>query len=305
MPASAELLHPDVLGRIASLELRATRVVAGFLSGMHRSRYKGHSVEFAGHRSYVQGDELRHIDWRVYARADRHFVKEHEVETNMRLNLLVDGSASMAYPQHADGRMTKWIYACTVAASLASLLLNQQDAVGLTLFDSTVRRQLPWSTRGDSLGRLCHYLEAHVPAGRTDAAPLFSELVERAPRKGMIILISDLMTELDPLFLLLRQFAHQHRDVIVLQVLDHDEIELPFADRVLFEGLEEPDVRLMADVQSLRKTYLEALGEHLRLIRKTCQDLRIEYALFSTADRLDAVLTRFLAYRKHRIRSGA
>ena len=147
MSVSAKYFRPEVLSRISRLELRARHVVEGFVSGMHRSPYKGFSVEFANHRSYVPGDDIRHIDWRVYAKADRFFVKEYEEETNMRVHLLLDRSGSMAYPEHpGTGRMTKWDYAATVAASLAHLLVYQQDGVGLTLFDSDVATQLPVST---------------------------------------------------------------------------------------------------------------------------------------------------------------
>ena len=148
MNASAKYFQPETLQAITPLELRARRVVEGFLSGMHRSRYRGFSVEFASHRQYAPGDDLRHIDWRVFGRLDKPFIKEHEVETNMSVRLVLDGSESMAYPEHpGDGRMTKWDYAATLTACLAYLLVTQQDAVGLTLFDRDVRRDLPASTR--------------------------------------------------------------------------------------------------------------------------------------------------------------
>ncbi len=301
MSASAKYFRPEVLSKIARLELRARRVVEGFVSGMHKSPYKGFSVEFANHRSYVPGDDIRHIDWRVYAKADRFFVKEYEEETNMRVHLLLDRSGSMAYPAHAGtNRMTKWDYAATIAASLAHLLVLQQDGVGLTLFDNAIRLQLPVSTNRASLIGLSHSIEANAPGDKTNIKLLLGELAGRIPRRGMVVLISDLLTDVDDLVDGLRRLRHGRHDVLVLHVLDHDEIEFPFADRTLFEGLEELDQQVLTDPQSLRRSYLNALEVFLGRIRRACLDHRIDYALLSTADSVDIALTTFLATRMHR-----
>ena len=301
MNESAKYFRPEVLSKIARLELRARRVVEGFVSGMHKSPYKGFSVEFANHRSYVPGDDIRHIDWRVYAKADRFFVKEYEEETNMRVHLLLDCSGSMAYPEHpGTARMTKWDYAATVAASLAHLLVYQQDAVGLTLFDSDLRLQLPASTNRASLIELARGVEANGPANKTNVKALFRELAGRIPRRGMVVIISDLLTDMGDLIDGLRRLRYGRHDVLVLHVMDHDELHFPFADRTLFEGLEAPELQVLTDPQSLRTSYLAALESFLAKIRRACLDHQIDYSLIDTAETLDIALTTFLATRMHR-----
>ena len=259
MSRSAKYFHPEILSRISRLQLRARHVVEGFVSGMHKSPYRGFSVEFANHRLYVPGDDIRHIDWRVYAKADRYFVKEYEEETNMRVHVLLDCSGSMGYPEHpGTGRMTKWDYAATLAASLAHLLIYQQDAVGLTLFDRRVRLQLPVSTNRASLHTFASAVENNTPGDRTNVKALFKELADHIPRRGMVVILSDLLTDVEDVVQGLQRFRYNRHDVIVLQVLDHDELEFPFADRTLFEGMEETDREVLTDPQSLRSSYLEA-----------------------------------------------
>lgn len=306
MSVLTKYFQPEVLSRISRLELRARHVVEGFVSGMHRSPYKGFSVEFAGHRAYVPGDDIRHIDWRVYGRADRFFIKEYEEETNMRVHLLLDCSGSMAYPEHpGTGRMTKWDYAATVAASLAHLLIYQQDGVGLTLFDTRIRLQLPVSTRRASLHAYGEAIEANPPDHPTDVKAVFPQLAASIPRRGMVVILSDLLTQVDDVISGLQQFRYGEHDVLVLHILDHDELEFPFADRTLFEGMEQINLEILTDPQSLRNSYLTALRAFISRIRSTCLDQRIDYALLSTADSLDVALTKFLAARMRRQRAKA
>ncbi len=305
MNASAKYFHPEVLSKISHLELRARHVVEGFVSGMHKSPYKGYSVEFAQHRHYAPGDDIRHLDWRVYAKADRFFIKEYEEETNMRVHLLLDCSASMGYPEHpGTGRMTKWDYAATVAASLAHLLVYQQDAVGLTLFDSEVRKQLPVSTSRAFLSDLSKTIETSRPQAKTDVKMLFPQLAGRIPRRGMVVILSDLLTDVDDVIHGLQRFRYGRHDVLVLHVLDHDELEFPFSDRTLFEGME-TIAEVLTDPQSLRHSYLKNLEAFLTRVRRACLDHRVDYALISTADNLDIALTTFLATRMHRQRAKA
>ena len=304
MSELTKYFQPEVLSRISRLELRARHVVEGFVSGMHKSPYKGFSVEFANHRSYVPGDDIRHIDWRVYGKADRYFVKEYEAETNMRTHLLLDCSGSMGYPKHpGTGRMTKWDYAATLAASLAHLLIYQQDAVALMLFDSKVRRQIPPSTNRASLHTLGAVIESSAPADMTDLKKLFQDLSSRIPRRSMVVFLSDLLTDIDDIIRGLQRFRYDKHDVLVLQVLDHDELEFPFADRTLFEGLEEVDLEILTDPQSLRSSYLQALHAFISKVRGACLNQKIDYALISTADSVDVALTTFLATRMHRQRA--
>jgi len=304
MSASAKYFQPETLSKIAHLELRARHVVEGFVSGMHKSPYKGYSVEFAQHRHYAPGDDLRHLDWRVFAKADKFFIKEYEEETNMRVHLLLDASASMAYPEHpGTGRMTKWDYAATVAASLAHLLIQQQDAVGLTMFDGEIRRQLPVTTNRAILTDLTRAIEADRPEKKTDMRRLFPHLAAKMPRRSMVVILSDLLTDIEDILLGLQRFRYGRHDVLVLHVLDHDEIEFPFTDRTLFEAMEEVNQEVLTDPQSLRQSYLANLEAFLTRIRRACLDNRIDYALFSTADGIDRALTTFLATRMHRQRA--
>lgn len=306
MNAYAKYFRPEVLSRIARLELRARHVVEGFVSGMHKSPYKGFSVEFAQHRPYVPGDDIRHIDWRAYAKADRFFIKEYEEETNMRVHLLLDCSGSMGYPEHpGTGRMTKWDYASTVAASLAHLLVYQQDAVGLTLFDTDIRRQLPASTHRASLVDLSATIEANKPTNATDVKVVFPHLATKIPRRGMVVILSDLLTDFDSIVRGLQRFRYGRHDVLILHILDHDEIEFPFTDRTLFEGMEQVDHHVLTDPQSLRASYLEALQGFLNRLRRTCLDFRIDYGLINTAQGIDVALSTFLATRMRRRRTTA
>ncbi len=306
MSDSRSFFRPEVLSRISRLELRARRVVEGFLSGMHKSPYKGFSVEFADYRPYVPGDDVRHLDWRAYAKTDRLVLKEYEVETNLRTHILLDCSGSMAYPEHEHSdRMTKWEYGSTVAACLGFLLLSQQDGVGLTLFDHAIRRQMPVSTTRAALTEFIGILEETTPADTTDVKTLFSRLVERFPRRGLIVLISDLLADFDDIVNGLQRFRFGHHDVIVLHVLDHDELEFPFTDQTLFEGMEAADVEVLTDPQSLRSGYLEAVQSFIARVRGVCVDQGIDYSLLSTADPLDVALTRVLAQRARRRRSSA
>ena len=306
MSISAKYFQPEVLSKIARLELRARHVVEGFVSGMHKSPYKGCSVEFANHRAYVPGDDIRHIDWRVYGKADRFYIKEYEEETNLRAHLVLDCSGSMAYPTHSGtGRMTKWDYASTVAASLAHLLVHQQDGVGLTLFDKDVVQQTPVSSNRASLHTLSSVIENYEPKEETDVRTLFHQLSARIPRRGMVVILSDLLTDVDAIIRGLQRLHFDQHDVLVLHVLDHDELTFEFSDRTLFEGLEELDLEVLTDPQSLRGSYLDALNAYLRRIRAACLNQRIEYALISTADTIDVALTTFLAARMRRQRARA
>lgn len=304
--AYAKYFQPEVLGRISRLELRARHVVEGFVSGMHKSPYKGFSVQFASHRAYVPGDDIRHLDWRVYAKADRFFIKEYEEETNMRVHLLLDCSNSMAYPEHpGTGRMTKWDYAATISASLAHLLVHQQDGVGLTLFDSNVRAQLPVSSNRAALLNLVHTIDANPPKGTTDVKMTFHQLASRIPRRGMVVVVSDLLTNVDELIRGLQRFRFGRHDLLVLHVLDHDELEFPFTDRTLFEGMEQVDLEVLTDPQSLRASYLQAVRDFINKVRRSCLDNRIDYALISTQDSVDVALTTFLASRMRYRRTTA
>jgi len=281
-------------------------VVEGFLGGLHQSPYKGFSVEFADHREYVAGDDVRHIDWRLHAKTDRYFIKQYEVETNLRTYLLLDCSGSMAYPeQDAPDRMNKWTYAATLAASLAYLLVGQQDGAGLILFDNRVREQLPVRSNRQHLRTLVSAIEATTPVDATDMGVLFDTLADRIARRSMVVIISDLLTDVDRVLAGLQRLRYDRHEVLLLHVLDHDELEFPFSDRTLFEGIEQADLEVLTDPQSLRQAYLDRVQDFLGRLRGMCLNLKVDYALVSTADPIDAALVRFLSTRMHRNRARA
>ena len=294
-------LDPKVLSKISRLELRARRVVEGFISGLHKSPYHGYSVEFATHREYVPGDDIKHIDWKVWARADRFYIKQYEEETNLRSTILLDCSRSMQYGDPRHG-LTKFDYACTVAASLAYLLQQQQDAVGLVTFDVGIRRKLAPSSHPSHLKLLLHELSQTTPDDRTDVSQIFHRLAEEITRRGLIVLISDLFVDIDTLIRSLQHFRHKRHEVVVLQVMHHDELEFPFQDNTLFRGLE-IDRQILTEPRALRKAYLESVERFLGRVRKACANNGIDYMLLSTQQPLDAALSSYLAFRQRTARA--
>lgn len=293
MPDSKRFLHPEAVKRIGRLELRARHIVEGFQSGMHRSPYFGQSVEFLQHREYVPGDDLRHVDWTVWAKQDRLVVKQYEEETNLRCAMLVDVSNSM---QYGNGPMNKYEYACTVAASLAWLVLKQQDAVGVIAFDAKVRRKAPIRSKRNHLSAIIEALDASSPADKTEMYPILREAAETFPRRGMMVLISDLLADPDGTIKGLKLLRQRGHDVLVFHVMDDDELDFPFSGPTRFEGLESDD-HLNCNPRALRDGYLEALNQFLERIRRDCARNSIGYALIRTSAPLDAALATFLGNR--------
>jgi uncharacterized protein (DUF58 family) len=287
-----------VIKRIGRLEIRARHIVEGLLSGMHRSPYFGQSVEFLQHREYAPGDDLRRVDWKVWAKQDRLYVKQYEEDTDLRCCLLVDVSGSMEY---GSGPLTKCDYAVTAAAALAYLLLRQQDAVGCAVFDNGIRQAIPLRTSTSHLTTIVRALETKEPRDKTQLYEVLARIAETYPRRGMMILISDLLVDpADTLrgLRLLRQLGH---DVLVLHLMDDDELDFPFARPVRFEGLESDD-HLTCNPRALREGYLQALDRFLETVRHGCARDNIDYALIRTSMPLDAALTAFLKYRQRRRR---
>jgi uncharacterized protein (DUF58 family) len=275
------------------LELLARRTVEGFMSGMHRSPYFGQSVEFLQHRQYAPGDDLRHIDWKVWGRQDRLTIKQFEEETNFRLHLLVDASASMDY---GSGLQNKYEYGAAIAACLAYLAGRQQDAAGLYAFDSRVRTALPSRTGRLQLSRMLSVLDGPSRERETDLPKVVREVVASVPRRGVVCVVSDLLGvgNLREGLQLLRQRGH---DVIVFHVLHRDELEFPFTGSTRFEGLESLD-HLNCNPRALREGYLEALHAFLEQTRRVCGRLSIDYIDAVSDQPLDAVLAKFLTARK-------
>jgi len=303
--------HPATLSRIASLELRARTVVEGYLAGMHRSPSAGASVEFAQHRAYAQGDDLRHLDWKVFGRTDKLYVKQYAQETNLNCVLAVDTSESMAYvgtrtaSQDTDGDWSGWTkyeYASTLAASLAFLALRQGDAVGLALFDESTRKWIRPSTQGAGWTAIVQGLHDAVGPRRTRLQSALSDLAGRIERCSLIVLVSDLLDEPDGTLRALRQLRYRGHDLIVIHVLDADEVNFPFQRQTLFSGLEMTG-RMLVDTVALRQQYLSELRRFVTVLRRQCLGLHIDYALLSTDAPLDMALSRFLATRAASIRS--
>ncbi len=293
MPDSKRFLHPEAIKRITRLELRARHVVEGFLSGMHRSPYYGQSVEFRQHREYVPGDDLRHVDWKVWARQDRLYIKQYEEDTNLRCTLLVDVSNSMAY---GTGALNKYEYACTLAASLAYLVLKQNDAVGCVAFDDRARITVPPRSKRTHIHSIIESLDANTPRDKTDLYPILRGVAESSPKRGMMVLISDLLADPDGTTRGLKLLRQRGHDVLVFHVMDDDEIDFPFSGPTRFEGLETGDF-LNCNPRALREGYLEALNQFLASVRRDCATHAIDYALIRTRDPLDAALATFLSRR--------
>jgi uncharacterized protein (DUF58 family) len=293
MPDSKRFLHPEAIKRISRMELRARHVVEGFLSGMHRSPYFGQSVEFLQHREYVTGDDLRHVDWKVWARADRLVVKQFEEDTNVRCTLLVDVSNSMRY---GNGHLNKYEYACTVASSLAYLVLRQQDAVGCVAFDERVRTKVPTRSKRTHIMSVVQSLDVTQPADKTDMYGILRSVAEEYPRRGMMVLVSDLLVNPQSVLRGLKLLRQRGHDVMVFHVLDDDEIDFPFSGPTRFEGLESLDY-LNCNPRALREGYLAALNQYLDEMRRGCARATVDYALIRTSDPLDAVLANYLSNR--------
>lgn len=293
MTAEARLLDPGLVRRIEGLELRARTVVEGVLSGIHRSPHRGSSVEFAEHREYGPGDDVKSIDWRVWGRRDAYYVKQFEEETNLKGYLVVDATASMGYgPKGA----TKLDYARTLAASLAYLLLKQQDAAGLLTFQSSLKNYVPPQANTTHLREILGVLAAVEPRGRANPEEVFTALADRIRRRGLLIYISDLLDDLDRTLRALKQFRHRRNDVVVFHVLDPAEIEFPFEDLTLFVGMED-DREVLADPRGIRKAYREEMAAFLDRCRRELLGDEIDYRLTPTSIPPDRTILDFLGRR--------
>jgi uncharacterized protein (DUF58 family) len=285
---------PRVLARMKNLSLRARSVVDGVMVGIHPSRAKGFSSEFEGHREYSPGDEVQHIDWKAYGKFDRYFIKEYQETTHLRAYLVLDTSGSMGYA--SDG-VSKFDYGATLAASLSYLLLKQQDAVGLILFSRRIERMIPPKAVPGHFWAILKALEEGHPEGETSGGEVLQELAGSLKRRGLIILISDLLDDPEKVLRGLKQIRSRGSDVLVFHLLDHDELEFPFDQPAVFKDMEE-DLRLPADPQVIRAAYLRTLRALLQKYEKTCASYLIDYHLFPTSVGLDKALTRYLTWRK-------
>jgi uncharacterized protein (DUF58 family) len=293
------MIDPVSLMKIKSMELRAKVIVEGFWKGIHRSPYHGFSVEFTEYRQYSPGDDPRHIDWRLYARSDRFYIKKFEDETNLRCHLLLDHSRSMGY---GSGSYTKSQYTGTLAATLAYFLFTQGDAVGLATFDDQIRQYMLPRNRPGYLRRLMLTLETHPGGGATDLGPPLKRIAETITKRGLIILISDLLTSIERLEPDLNYLKASGHDVVIFNVLDPAELNFDFKSPALFQDIE-TGRNMYVDPAATQKSYEQKLRKHLTTVKSTCRNLGIDYHLFSTERPFDLALLEFLQDRmRHRKR---
>ncbi len=293
MPDSAKYLHPEAIRRISRLELRARHIVEGFLSGTHRSPYFGRSVEFLQHRQYAAGDDLRDVDWRVWARQDRLVVKQYEEDTNLRVHLLVDVSASM---QFGNGVFNKYEYSATIAATLAYMILRQHDAVAAMTFDAQIRQRVPLRSQRKHLRTLADAFAMDHPQNKTDLFGILQRAAAIFPRRGMMIIISDFLCDTEATLRGLKLLRSQGHDVLVFHVMDDAELDFDFSGPTRFDSME-TDQFLRCNPQALREGYLAELQKFLDQLRRGCADSRVDYALIRTSDALDAALPLYLNKR--------
>jgi uncharacterized protein (DUF58 family) len=288
---------PTELRKYGGLTLLARQVVEGFLTGVHRSPYKGFSVEFAEHRQYTPGDEIRHIDWRAYGKTDRYFVKEYEEETNLKAYLLVDASGSMGF-RGSKKAPSKFEYAQHVAASIAYLMLHQMDAVGLITLDTQVRRMIPPKASPKHLLRVLTALEETQPGGETALAPLWHELAgHHLKRRGMVIILSDFFDQLEPLARALQHLRHRNHEVLLLHVLAPEELEFPYKRLTQFRSLE-ADQKVLADARRLRDDYLKNFERFRGDLKDRAGKLQIDYHLLRTDQPVERALGIYLSRRQ-------
>jgi uncharacterized protein (DUF58 family) len=299
MNKGSPYLDAKVLNKISGLTLKAKFIVEGFISGMHRSPYHGFSVEFSEHREYVPGDDIRYIDWKVYGKSDRYYVKQYEEETNLICHVLLDISESMEY---RSGDFSKLEYGCLLAASLSYLILHQQDSVGLALFGNGVSRFIPPGSHPSHMAVLSSELESIRREPDTDVGRTLFDLANRVKKKGILFLISDLLDDPETVLHGLRHLRQNKHEVVVFHVLDRDEMEFPFQRMTRFLAME-GDSSVAVDPRALRKAYLEELNGFLKILRKGCLGAKIDYVPMHTRQLLDVALATYLATRSGR-RSG-
>lgn len=288
-------LDPKILDRLDRLELGARLIVEGFMAGAHRSPYQGFSVEFAKHREYVFGDDPRHMDWKLYGRVGKYYIKQYEVETNFVAHILHDASESMSYGS-ARALLNKQEYANFVTASLAHLILSQTDAVSVGVFNREVTEYLEPKQSRLHVHDVCRVLEKVEPAEKTDVGRIMNEFAARISRRGLVIVVSDLLDDPAHIARGLDHLSHRRHEVLVLHVMDPCELEFPFDGLIKFEGLEGYE-EVLCQPRMLRKGYLEALREHVLAIRTACERNRVDYMLVNTAQPVEVVLQRFLQSR--------
>jgi len=293
LSGAIDILDPKVLASISDLELRSRLAVEGFLAGLHKSPYKGFSVEFSDYRHYYPGDDIRHVDWKVFARSGKFYIKQYDDETNVRCYILLDCSASMGY---GSREVTKLEYARTLASALAYFIMSQRDAVGLIIFDHKIRQYLPSRFHQGHLMQILWALATMTLGEETDIPRPVSDLAFAFNRRGLVILISDLLDEEEATIKGLRQLRFKGSDVIVFHVMDDAELTFPFAQMADFEDTETHAIQ-KAVPHKVRGSYLEALEKFCGFYKEKCQKSGIDYCLLNTSEPLDIALSSYLSKR--------
>lgn len=296
MAYSASYLDPELLAKIAGLTLRARAVVEGTVTGLHRSPFHGFSVEFAEHREYSPGDDLKYVDWKVFGRTDKFYVKQFEQETNLSCMLLVDGSESMRF-KSPNAPLSKWEYAQCVAVALAYIVLAQQDRVGLGVFSEGFTTYLGPEAVGGQWQLIVNCLEKQKPQGKTALAAILHEMAERLSRRGVVVIISDFLSELSSVEKGLKHLRYAKHEVIVFHILDQQEIDFDLHRPVVLRALEQSG-EVAVDPHLIRHSYQKCVREFLSQLQRICHNLEIDYVQAVTRDRLDHMLREYLAFRR-------
>jgi uncharacterized protein (DUF58 family) len=297
MPTAEQYLKPEVIRTVSRLDLRARFIVEGFLSGLHASPFHGFSVEFSEHRRYAQGDDLKDLDWLVYARTDRFYVKKYQAETNITGFLLMDLSESMAYTYRQE--LTKFDYAVCLAAALAYLMIRQQDPVGLITFDEKIRQSLPPRSKRTQLGNILAILSKLKPAGPTEIARNLRSIAAMIKHRSLVMLFSDLLAETEPIVETLKQLRYRGHDVIVFHIMDEAEVKFPFQGLVDFREPETGET-LLVDADGMKADYLDAVGELRQTLKRECFSTGIDYVPLDTSMPFDKALVEYLSQRQAR-----
>ena len=295
MQEALKYLQPKVVAQLANMELRARLVVEGFITGLHKSPYHGFSVEFTEHRPYMPGDEIRHIDWKAYGKTDRYYIKEFEEETNLKSYLILDASKSMDYS--SEGNIKKIEYASYVAAALGYLMIEQRDAVGLTVYDEKVRTSLPPRATKLYLQQILRELELLQPGNKTGTAQSLHEVAERIRRRGLIVILSDFFDDPAKVMTALKHFRHRGNEVIAMQVLDPLERSFAFGTDAVFRDMETKE-ELMTQPWHIQTAYRESMHQFLDFYKRECRENAIDYVLLDTATPFDRALFEYLNKRK-------
>lgn len=291
-------LDPRTLARISSLDLRARLIVEGLMTGMHRSPYQGISVEFAQHRPYVQGDDIRHVDWKVYAKTDKIYLKQYLEETNLHLISVVDASESMAYGTvgGSDAPWTKYDHATAIAASLCYMAIQQQDSVGLAIFDQDLKKYHKPSNSPGQWKLITRELTLEPRLRKTDTGRILDQLAEKLTHRSLIVILSDFFDDIESIKKGLRHLRYKKHEVMVFQILDPMEIQFPFEDVTLFKGMEQLG-ELLTEPRALREGYLEQLRLATESLKKICRGMHVDFVRMNTGESLDVTLSGFLATR--------